>query len=574
MRRKADLEGRRSIERASAWCACIASNRENDERDSTASNGDRRLVVRRPAPWARADDEDAPLAPLPGTLSVDSNSDGEAGGVSQAAFVTAPKVRPGAKRKPGPRPTAGRPAQADGRRGVAQADPLGFNEVRMDRATRPAGPPVRRASAESPAAPSAERPFVDRDVRPAQFNGPSSGFPVGGPPWADASPWVGGSAQSEPLGFSGARFQPSAPVDPSLGESLFEEPIEMADPYDPDAPVPALSSGDWLRNGRWYTQQSAVYMSRSTNVKNSIVLSTDFTSSNIGHYLNFLQIPLQLGFRPGIRSTVGRYLGRDARNRDHSVEFTYLGFSNWKASDGITAVTGGGIFSNIDPAASTSGATPVFNQSNAQAFAEASNFNSFELNYVLERRPLRDQMVYTRDSTWVRRATPSRMPALFGGLRVVTINERLNYTATSAEGNGLYNVFTHNNLVGPQGGFDWFYDHNDWRAGVRAKGAAMVNWNNQTTSVHIDDFNGAPLVPHRDQHASQNIFAFVGELNFIGSYRIRPNFSIRASYDLMWVTNLALAQNQVTFTPSSVPTISDGHALFYQGALLGFELSR
>ena len=210
---------------------------------------------------------------------------------------------------------------------------------------------------------------------------------------------------SEPLGFSGSHFQESAPVDPSMGSEVFEDPYPpLEESLDPNAPAPTISSGEWMRGGYWYTQQSAVFMNRSSNVKNSIILSTDFTSSNIPHYLNFLQIPIDPGFRPGVRSTVGRYLGRDAKNRDHSVEFTFLGFSNWRASDGITAVSPGGIFSNVDP----SNATPVFTGSNSQTFAEASLFDSYELNYRIDRRPKRDQMIYTRDSTWIRQATPSR----------------------------------------------------------------------------------------------------------------------------------------------------------------------
>ena len=166
------------------------------------------------------------------------------------------------------------------------------------------------------------------------------------------------------------------------------------------------------------------------------------------------------------------------------------------------------------------------------------------------------------------------MPAIFGGLRVVTINERLNYLATSNTGNGAYNIFTHNTLVGPQAGLDWYYDHNDWRVGVRAKGGAMVNFTDQTSQLSTVDFNGAPLAPAKNQKASDNILGFVGELNFIGAYRLRQNFSLRVSYDMMWVTSLALTQNQINFFPTPVATISDNHGLFYQGVGIGFEFFR
>jgi hypothetical protein len=377
----------------------------------------------------------------------------------------------------------------------------------------------------------------------------------------------------EPLGFSNTLLTPTgSPVDPAETPGIFEEePVEdFSDPLDLDAPAPTVSSGEWLRDGCWYTQQSAVFMSRSTNPKNSVNLATDLSSAVIPHDRNFLQIPIDMGFQPGLRSTWGHYLGRDARNRDHAVEFTYLGLTHWQAAGSVTAHTPGTIFSEIDPTFSV----PAFNASDFQSFAQTSNFNSYELNYRIERRLARDQLVYTRDSTWVRQCTPAPLPSLFAGLRVVTVNERLNYLAQSSTANGSYNVATRNNLVGLQIGTDWFYEQGEWRLGGRAKGGGFVNWDNQTSQVRILDLNAAPLLPNRDEHAKDHPLAFVGELSLIGSYRFRPNFALRASYDLMWVTDLALAQNQITFSPSTPALVADHHSLFFQGVSIGFELSR
>jgi hypothetical protein len=290
----------------------------------------------------------------------------------------------------------------------------------------------------------------------------------------------------------------------------------------------------------------------------------------VAHYFNFLQVPQDMGYRPGLRSVVGRSMGRDAQNRDHALEFTFLGFDTWHTQGGLVAVNSGGIFSPIDP----SGATPVFNGADIQTFMATSSFHSYELNYRIDRRPKRDQLVYTRDSEWVRQATPSRMPAIFGGVRVITINEGLNYYSIASSGTGAYTVFTHNNMIGPQAGLDWFYDHNDWRLGMRIKGAGLVNFANEQTQVRIDDLNGVPLQAHRNEVASANTFAFAGEINFIGNYRITNNFSFRASFDMIWVTNQALAQNQIGFAPATIPALSSGHVLFYQGGSIGFEINR
>src|SRR5262249_13832741 len=139
-------------------------------------------------------------------------------------------------------------------------------------------------------------------------------------------------SQNEPLGFSGAMAEPQAGGDPLTGgvfeEQYYDMPVE---PMDPEGPAPAVSSREWLKSGLWYTQQSAVYMDRSANTKNTIRLSEDPSSVNFNpllfHYSNRLELPVGMGYEPGLRSTLGRLLGRDDRNRDHAIEFTFLGLT-------------------------------------------------------------------------------------------------------------------------------------------------------------------------------------------------------------------------------------------------------
>src|SRR5262249_10194535 len=146
--------------------------------------------------------------------------------------------------------------------------------------------------------------------------------------YAGAGPYGG-----EPLGFSGSHFDPGPGYGTPPISGIFSAPEEefLEEPVCADGPAPAVSSGEWLRGGCWYTQQSVVYMSRSSNVKNSIDLGIDFSSAPVGfeHFRNVLRIPVGMGFQPGWRGTIGRYLGRDDRNRDHSVEFTFLGLTHW-----------------------------------------------------------------------------------------------------------------------------------------------------------------------------------------------------------------------------------------------------
>ncbi len=404
---------------------------------------------------------------------------------------------------------------------------------------------------------------------------------------------------NEPLGFSGARMSSvrmgRTPVGsaPAAGGYLSEAyaPDEFApaeympegyvqDEYLPmdgsveyfDAPAPAVSSGEWIRNGCWYTQQSAVYLSRSVGPKNSQILATELQATVFEHDNPFLQIPIDMGWEPGLRSTLGRHIGRDARNRDHSIEFTFLGLTRWHVGGGLTSLAGNNIFTNLDPTFDL----PTFNRSTSQTFEQSSDFNSFELNYRVDNRLSRDQMVYTRDSTWVRRATPGVLCSLYAGVRGVGINEQLSWLAESdvPVSTGSYFVVTHNTLVGPQAGLDAFYERADWRVGVRSRAGVMVNWATQSSTVRILDANGAPLEPNRDEYAKVHDASFVGELGFVGAYHLRPYFALRCSYDLMWATNLALAQNQLTFNPGLPAEIANSNSLFFQGLSLGFEIVR
>jgi hypothetical protein len=419
----------------------------------------------------------------------------------------------------------------------------------------PPGPPIA-----SRGAMSSELNYEDGPIAPVQYVGPA--------PYVAQEPNPG-----EPLGFSGAQFapRPGPAVDPAMTAGVFDAPYIASyfDPADPDAPAPSVSSGEWLRNGRWYTEQSVIYWSRTANVKNDVPLAFEFISLAFPDE-NALDVRLDLGFEPGLRSTLGRYLGRDAHNRDHSLEFTFLGLTHWQYAKSITAEVPGTIFQLVDPLADV----PVFEESDTQAFDQVSDFNSYEFNYRIDRRLGRDRLIYTRDSCWVRQATPALLCSAYAGIRVAIINERIDWTASNTFGNGRYVVVTHNNMVGPQVGADLMYEHTYWRAGIRASAGALVNWASQSSTVRILDTNDDPLVPNRDEFDKDHTLSFVGGLNFIGQYRFRPSFGLRVSYDLLWASDLALAQNQITFFPSNPAEISDSHALFFQGVSLGFEWFR
>ena len=63
--------------------------------------------------------------------------------------------------------------------------------------------------------------------------------------------------------------------------------------------------------------------------------------------------------------------------------------------------------------------------------------------------------------------------------------------------------------------------------------------------------------------------AFVGELNFNGTYYLSRSVSLTGGYSLLWLNNVALgseASSRSLLNPSLLRTVNDHNTLFYNGA--------
>ena len=278
-----------------------------------------------------------------------------------------------------------------------------------------------------------------------------------------------------------------------------------------------------------------------------------------------------LNFGPGARITLGRFLGRDVQNRDGAVEFTYFGLNNFSSSKGVTSINANSMASYFDPNFTIGG----FSRANTEQYSYQSHFNSYEVNLLLKRRPGRDRMVLSRDGTWVRTLAPSILPTVFGGLRLTTINESFNWLSQGtnpATTFGQYNVRTHNTLFGLQGGVDFQYQQAEWRLGTRIKAGPCLNFADQFTTVTIVDTTTPNPQGNRNVSNQTTPVALVSEVNVNAAYFFRPNMAFRTSYNILFVTDVALADKQITFTQiSPAGYISTAHGLMYQGVTAGFE---
>ncbi|HZZ29301.1 MAG TPA: BBP7 family outer membrane beta-barrel protein [Pirellulales bacterium] len=161
--------------------------------------------------------------------------------------------------------------------------------------------------------------------------------------------------------------------------------------------------------------------------------------------------------------------------------------------------------------------------------------------------------------------------ALLVGFRWVELKDNVTYrlNSTVAEGNYDYN----NHLYGGQIGADWApFDHcNPLQIHIVGKVGVFGNADDGgitefgPVGTRIGSFTG------RDSTTP-----FVGELDFSATYTLTNHIAIRGGYQLLWLTDLALAAdaaNRSLLNPSLLRNVSDDGRLFYQGATVGLDFA-
>jgi hypothetical protein len=342
-----------------------------------------------------------------------------------------------------------------------------------------------------------------------------------------------------------------------------------------EPPAPTCHSGTWFNRGRWYARQDFVYMSRYSMDTRSLV--GDFTDVNpeTGVPLEIMTTGRSLGFEPGGRLTLGHFLCRDRRNRDHSVEFVFFGLFDWQQSNGMTSRDENQLFTLIDPFRNVA---PVgaFNFAEEETFTYDSSFDSYELNYVIAQRLGRDRLEMTPEGEWVRKLTPSHISTFLAGVRVIEIGEGFNWLSEAAdptEANGHYQVTTQNQMLGLHFGHEFVIQRPKFRFGIRNKVGGFINYADQDSFVRIVDNRFDPDIDQtRIESGSAHDMAFIYDLSIMAAYHLRPNLAIRTGYDFMFVNQLALAPEQLTFVPPPNSRIVTGGALLFNGFSIGVEM--
>ncbi|MEX0612900.1 MAG: BBP7 family outer membrane beta-barrel protein [Pirellulales bacterium] len=384
------------------------------------------------------------------------------------------------------------------------------------------------------------------------------------------------------------------------GQSVLVDPSgdyhEPFDGYQPDCEdcAPGLhdywhgptaeieSTSTWLRRGFWYAEAEAVVWNRLWNRDDKLFAAADQDVEDTTFFFNQIvdlntnRVLIVSGAHPGqdasVRATLGHFLFRDSMNRDHTAEFTAFAGGDWHQNRIISSPTNFGLFVPfyID---GTQGTGP-FDQSTRQTVEYSSHYSSFEGNYRVRQRLRRDRMIMDANGHWHRATNSGFVREYLVGLRMVEARDLLDWraedirigTTTQLGNNGTYLIRTDNDMFGFQLGTGLTYETSRWSLGVQTKGGVFMNdalGRNTLDLTMVDTFE-------HDLRFREDELSFIGEAKLLARWNLTPNFSLRAAYEMMYLTSQALAPNQATFIPefAYLNTTQDP---FYHGASFGFE---
>jgi hypothetical protein len=328
---------------------------------------------------------------------------------------------------------------------------------------------------------------------------------------------------------------------------------------------------------------------------------------------------------PGYAGSITRYFGRDAHDFDWYGEAGFWGLNNWKTVASVSAagtpryerlfnvttaangaVSGNGIVTDsLDPSTTFYDASVFVNGLNgANQLTETynSNFASAEFNLKIVPRSRPNRLVLYPNGEWHRESQPGWCLSYLVGFRYFHLDEQFTLNGTgeyiffdfvqppgggiqttpigTATANGELLIHTASNMYGIQFGGDLMYHDTAWKWGVRYKVAPLVDVVDRTEHVASlsDNQVSAPNFFVSSEDHKTHVAALT-EVGLVGSYKIRPNLSVQAAYDVNWLFGAALApkqgfQNTNPLFLGVQHPIDTSSVLFFQGLTLGLEWAR
>lgn len=270
----------------------------------------------------------------------------------------------------------------------------------------------------------------------------------------------------------------------------------------------------------------------------------------------------QFATQPALRLFYG-----SVNDCDAGWEVGYLGVWNMFASR-----TAGGPddLQAADPLALL---VPEFNGRSLARATYASTLNSTEVN-IFSRT---DDGGYCRDAAQPWRRCEGYCRGTFdwlAGFRWAGLDESAGLTLTGGSSPlpGVYSLRSSTNLFGAQLGGRGRMEWERWALEGWAKaalcGSAMTQSQDPIVDAAVPD---PPIRPA--QSAAEGGVGFIGDINATLVYRLTDTWGLRAGYNLIWLSGVALAPNQFDFGAASTSGsgLNGGAGLFLHGASLGLE---
>lgn len=137
---------------------------------------------------------------------------------------------------------------------------------------------------------------------------------------------------------------------------------------------------------------------------------------------------------------------------------------------------------------------------------------------------------------------------------------------------GRYGIQSSTNLFGMQLGRRGRLEWHDFALEGWAKAALAGSAMSQSTAAIPDAID--PSVTARPGHSTtEGGVGFIGDISTTLTYRIDETWGIRVGYNLIWLSGVALAQNQYDFGGAATngSGLTGGAGVFLHGATLGLE---
>jgi len=259
----------------------------------------------------------------------------------------------------------------------------------------------------------------------------------------------------------------------------------------------------------FYGSVDALFLQRTGPANGRTIVQTSGTATPVVDRGSF-DLPMVAGPRIVLGKRIDEY---------SALEGTYFGTHFWRST---VALSDPG---NLDLAGDVGLAAADFHQADAMQLSYSSQLHSAEVNYV----------------------SLGEGVALLAGVRYLNWLDTFTIHSQNDTNSSIYDLHTTNNLVGGQVGARgcWIGPYVNWD--LTGKMGLYGNSANQWQLL-TDSNNTLSL---RNVSSSGSVFSFVGDVNLNACRRLNRAWQVRAGYNVMLVTGLALAPKQLDFSNSA-----------------------